>query len=52
MTEEERVFNKRKREALTIARQACYPQRVLDRIKNATKEIEINWALAEGRRAL
>lgn len=52
MTEAERMFNKRKREALTIARQACYPQRVLDRIKNATKEIEINWALAEGRRAL
>lgn len=52
LSETERQLNKRKREALTIARQARYPKKVLDRIKSATRDIEVNWALAEGRHAL
>lgn len=52
MSEAERALRRRKKEALTIARQARYSVEVLDRIKNAQKDIEIDWALAQGRRAL
>ena len=52
MTDKERALRRRKREALTIARQCRYSNTILDKIKSATKDIQIDWALAEGRRAL
>lgn len=52
ISETERALRRRKKEALTIARQCRYSNTILDRIKQATRDIEIDWALAAGRRAL
>lgn len=46
---EDMSFNTKKHEAITIAKELCYPSVIINKLKNATNEIQLYNIMKDGR---